>query len=71
MEVSKPKLVNPITNIIGVNSLRLGSLHILQRSNPTNPLSILTELLHYFSQPFDFIFKYISICISDPDSEKF
>ena len=29
MEASKPKWVNPILNIIGVNSLRLGGLHII------------------------------------------
>ena len=29
MEASKPKRVNPILNIIGVNSLRLGSLQII------------------------------------------
>ena len=28
MEASEPKLVNPVLNIIGVNSLRLGGLHI-------------------------------------------
>ena len=28
MDVSKPKLVNSITNIIGTNSLRLGGLLI-------------------------------------------
>ena len=29
MEASEPKLVNPVLNIIGVNSLRLGGLHML------------------------------------------
>ena len=29
MEASKPKLVNSISNIIGVNSLRLEGLHLL------------------------------------------
>ena len=29
MEASDPKLVNPVLWIIGVNSLRLGGLHIL------------------------------------------
>ena len=28
MEVSEPKWVNPNLNIIGINSLRLGDLHI-------------------------------------------
>ena len=28
MEASEPKKVNPISNIIGVNSLRLGGLYI-------------------------------------------
>ena len=28
MESSEPKYVNPVLNIIGVNSLRLGGLHI-------------------------------------------
>ena len=28
MEASEPKWVNPLSNIIGVNSLRLGGLHI-------------------------------------------
>ena len=28
MEASEPKLVNPVLNIIGVSSLRLGSLYI-------------------------------------------
>ena len=29
MEASEPEWVNPISNIIGVNSLRLGSLQLL------------------------------------------
>ena len=29
MEASKPKLVKPILNIIGINSLRLGGLQLL------------------------------------------
>ena len=28
MEASEPKSVNPVLNTIGVNSLRLGGLHI-------------------------------------------
>ena len=30
LEVSEPRWVNPILNIIGVNSLRLGGLHIFE-----------------------------------------
>ena len=29
MEVFEPKCVNPVSNIIGVNSLRLGGLQII------------------------------------------
>ena len=31
MEASEPKWVNPILDIIGVNSLRLGGLHIMHK----------------------------------------
>ena len=30
MEASKPKWVNPVLDIIGVNSLRLGGLHVIK-----------------------------------------
>ena len=52
MEASEPKWVNPVLNIIGVNSLRLGGLHI-------------TVLITYIICDWLYNKNYIKINITD------
>ena len=51
MEASEPKWVNSVLNIIGVNSLRLESLHIISNLN-------ITVISFEFSQKYKDILIY-------------
>ena len=53
MEVFESKRVNPISNIIGVNSLRFGGLHIgLSSFGGSEPKLVNSDYIKYGVSPF-------------------